>query len=176
MPRWVRRGYGLDVDLTPRWRPTARVFVVDPRERVLLFSSADEDGSTWWYTPGGGVHRGETLAAAAARELREETGYACSPASLGPLVATCAGTWPAASGERPRFAADSFFCLRVPHSDVDTSAQEDAERAYITGHRWWTLDELRAAAQVIWPLGLADLLTRLLRDGPPERPVRLPWA
>jgi len=54
---------------TPKWRPTARIFVVDPDARVLLFSSDDTDGSRWWYTPGGGVRRDETLAEAALREL-----------------------------------------------------------------------------------------------------------
>ena len=46
---------------TPVWRPTARLFVVDPDDRVLLFSSGDSTGRTWWFTPGGGVHRGETV-------------------------------------------------------------------------------------------------------------------
>jgi 8-oxo-dGTP pyrophosphatase MutT (NUDIX family) len=163
------------VDLTPRWRPTARILVVDPLERVLLFSSAAPDRTTWWFTPGGGVHRGETLEAAAVRELREETGYACTAAALGPLVAVSAGTWAAGDGKRPYFSADSFFWLRVPHADIDTGGQEEAERAYLTGYRWWTRAELAATGAVIWPRGLPGLLARLLRDGPPACPVRLPW-
>lgn len=159
---------------TPKWRPTARVFLVDPDARVLLFSSADTDGSTWWYTPGGGIHRGETLAEAAVRELAEETGYTVTKEELGPLVATCAGCWPTPSG-RPHFSADSYYFVRVPHPDIDTDGQQDAERAYITGHRWWTLAEIRGASEVTWPLGMADLITRLVAGDIPDRPVRLPW-
>ena len=44
----------------------------------------------------------------------------------------------------------------------------------ITGHRWWTVAELRAATERIAPLGLADLVDRLLRGDIPARPVRLP--
>jgi 8-oxo-dGTP pyrophosphatase MutT (NUDIX family) len=161
---------------TPKWRPTARIFVVDPEVRVLMFSSADTDGSRWWYTPGGGVRRGETLAEAAIRELAEETGYRCAEVELGPLVATCAGTWPGVDGGRPHFSADSYFFVRVTHADIDTGGQEDAERAYITGHRWWALDEIRTADEVVWPIGVADLVMRLVAGDIPDRPVRLPWT
>ena len=164
---------------TPVWRPTARMFVVDPDERVLLFSSAEESGRTWWFTPGGGMYRGETPAAAAFRELAEETGYACTEAEIGPVVATTAGTWTGDDG-RLFFGADSFFFVRVPHPDIDTDGQEEFERSFITGHRWWTIDELRTATDEISPMGLADLVAGLvagLMGGDASaRPVRLPWG
>ncbi len=151
--------------------------MLDPEGRLLLFSAADRVAGTWWFTPGGGVHRGETLTAAAVRELAEETGYVCTETDLGPLVATCAGVWPEPAGDGRRyFGADSFFTVRVSHPDVDTDGQEELERSVITGHRWWTVDEMRTASDVIFPIGLAGLVSRLLRSDVPGRPVRLPWS
>ena len=167
----------IGMDQTPIWRPTARLLLHDPPGRLLLFSALDPAGRTWWFTPGGGVHRGETLTAAAVRELAEETGYVCAEADLGPVVATCAGVWPSPGEDGRRyFAADSFFFVRVPHPVVSTDGQEELERSVITGHRWWTVDELRTATDEVWPLGLADLVADLLRDGAPARPVRLVWS
>jgi 8-oxo-dGTP pyrophosphatase MutT (NUDIX family) len=39
----------------------------------------DRPDDLCWVTPGGGVRAGETLAAAAVRELREETGIVVTP-------------------------------------------------------------------------------------------------
>lgn len=147
--------------------------MADPEERVLLFSAREGDGERWWFTPGGGVHRGETVQGAAVRELFEETGFACTEAELGAVVATSAGRWLAEEEGKLFLGAHSFFFLRVPKADVDTGGQEELERALITGHRWWTVAELRAATERIVPLGLADLLGPLLRGDIPSRPVRL---
>src|SRR5689334_18217958 len=149
----------------PRFRPTARLLVVDPDGRILLFSAAGVNGQVW-FTPGGGVHRGESLEAAAVRERAEE--------DIGPLVATCGGLWAAENG-RTFFGADSFFLVRVAGAWVDTNGQEALERSVITGHRWWTTGDLRATSDKITPNGLADLVDGLLRAGLPATPVRLAW-
>ena len=44
----------------PRFRPTARLLVVDPDGRILLFSAAGSRGPAW-FTPGGGVHLMDSL-------------------------------------------------------------------------------------------------------------------
>ncbi len=49
----------------------ARVLVIDEKDRVLLVRHTYMPG---WYLPGGGVDGGETMRAAAERELWEEVG------------------------------------------------------------------------------------------------------
>jgi 8-oxo-dGTP pyrophosphatase MutT (NUDIX family) len=161
------------VNPTPIFRPTARILVADPEGRVLLFSAREADGERWWLTPGGGVHRGETLKAAGVRELFEETGYSVTEAELGPVVATSTSFWRSSSG-KGFLGAHSFFFLRVPHTKLNTDGREDYEHTFLTGHHWWSVAELRAATEWIAPRGLADLLDRLLRGDIPGRPIRLP--
>jgi len=162
------------VTATPVWRPTARILLADPDERVLLFSAREPDGERWWFTPGGGLHRGETVVAGAVRELFEETGIRATEAELGPVVATSSSRWHAVAEGKLFLSAHSYFFLRVASPRIDTGGQEELERAMITGHRWWRTAELRAATERVSPPGLAGLMERLLRDGPPRRPVRLP--
>jgi 8-oxo-dGTP pyrophosphatase MutT (NUDIX family) len=162
------------VNQTPIWRPTARILVADPEGRVLLFSAREADGERWWFTPGGGVNRGETVEEAAVRELFEETGFAVTEAELGPVVATSASHWLAEESGKLYLGAHSFYFVRVAETKLNTDGQEALERSLITGHRWWSVADLRAATERITPLTLADLMARLLRGDIPDRPVRLP--
>lgn len=61
---------GEDGQREPRVR-VAAVIVRD--DRILLVRHA-KDGAEYWLLPGGGVHYGESLSEALAREVREETG------------------------------------------------------------------------------------------------------
>jgi hypothetical protein len=70
---------------------------------------------------------------------------------------------------------DDFFLLRTAAYDIDTTGFQAVERTHITAHHWWTLDELEAATEPVYPLGLAALLADLLAGRIPTEPVRLPW-
>jgi 8-oxo-dGTP pyrophosphatase MutT (NUDIX family) len=150
--------------------------VVDNAGRLLLFSGAVSNTALTgpkWFTPGGGVKAGESLAEAASREVAEETGLFRPPAGLGPVIAVCAGLWWA--GEQPFLGVDSFFAIRVGDLTVNDSGHQEAERSALRVHRWWTATELEQTRAIVFPLGAADLLHRILAGDLPAAPVRLPW-
>lgn len=69
--------------------------VFDAAGRVLLIERGRPPGVGQWTVPGGKLHHGETLAAAVAREVREETGVAVE---VGPLVEVVERVVPTADG------------------------------------------------------------------------------
>jgi 8-oxo-dGTP pyrophosphatase MutT (NUDIX family) len=157
-------------------RVAGRVLLVDGRERVLLFRGVDpgRPEHVYWFTPGGGLLPGETTAAGAARELREETGLAVAPAALGEPV------W----RETTEFPFDGvwyrqwqeFFLLRVGVWEVDTAGFNAVERASVDGHRWWTLDELARTGERVYPVDLATLVRAALDGVPVPWPAESPSA
>lgn len=153
------------------------MLVVDGDGRVLLLRYRGPDEApqeTVWLVPGGRVDDGESLAAAAARELWEEVGLNVDPTRLGDPVAVARGSWTDA-GTVMVEAVDTYFLLRIPGHDVDTTRLTGEERVNVLGHRWWSPVELSAATERIYPTELADLLGRLLVGGTPAEPITLPW-
>lgn len=146
----------------PLTRHAARVLLVDGAGRVLLFLGCDPDlpdGGRWWITPGGGLDEGETHREGAVREVLEETGLVLHPDELSDVVL-----------ERQvefRFAGtlyaqhEQFFLARVGAHEVDTAGFSPLERRFVLDHRWWTLEDLRATEDLVFPEGLADLVARL---------------
>jgi 8-oxo-dGTP pyrophosphatase MutT (NUDIX family) len=146
-------------------RVAGRVLLIDDTCRVLLIENNVDVGAdaTHWITPGGGTDPGETPAQAAARELYEELGVQVDlPSDARPD-----------HSDRERFTfnggtydqTNHYFLVRLPPgTPVAARGVDDIERSVLVGERWWTLAELRASDALIYPVGLADLLTRLCCD------------
>jgi 8-oxo-dGTP pyrophosphatase MutT (NUDIX family) len=159
----------------PRVRATARVLVLDPDGRVLLFGARLADLATppgpvlYWYTPGGEIEPGEGVRQAAVRELAEEIGLRVDPAALeGPVWLRRAVT--TLLGE-PVDARETYFALRDVVHEVDVRGQTDLEAYEDQPHRWWSTAEIAASAEAFVPAGLAEALGELLAGpwvGPPR--------
>ena len=167
-PDWVR---GPDGVLS---RTAARVLLLDDRDRVLLVRGHDVDGPerSWWFTVGGGIEAGESAAAAAVREVREETGIVLDPDALvGPVLRRSA----VFDFLREHCRQDEeIFLARVGGAAagaedaagaalVDREGWTAVEHAVLDEMRWWDLDELAAVEIEVFPEGLVDLVRPLLR-------------
>lgn len=96
-----------------------RILAVDGEGRVLLVRHTYLPG---WWLPGGGVDRGETLEAAAVRELREEAG----------LIARDRPRLISAHSNERFFPGDHVFLYRIDAWETRErkSSQEIAEVAF----------------------------------------------
>ena len=154
--------YHADAELPERH--AGRVIALDPQGRVLLFRYDDPPPSgVHWATPGGGLDPGEDCYAAAVRELREETGWV--EVAVGVELPALSGWRTILQKEAGRFFRqyERFFLARVPLPrlpvrDVDGMHASDGIHAV----HWWSLEELQATRDVVYPAGLAGIQRDLL--------------
>ncbi len=154
------------------WRTSARVVLLDEAGAVLLFRGSDPalpDAPRWWFTVGGAVEAGEELAAAAAREVGEETGLRVAADDLvGPLW--CRQAVFEFDGSVIR-SQELFFVHRTTRFEPTMGGHTALERRMIHGYRWCdgtVIQELVAGGETVYPLQLGELLDQaaVLADGP----------
>jgi 8-oxo-dGTP pyrophosphatase MutT (NUDIX family) len=133
---------------------------VDREGRVLLQLGRDRfpRDERYWLTIGGGKARGETLAQAGAREMREEAGIDVDPAALGEPIGSTVVEY-SAFGLVPVRQYQTYFAVAVDDAEVNPRHQGLIERLGIERHEWLSAGELERR-----PERLADPeLPRLLR-------------
>lgn len=161
--------------MSPPERPTARVVLLDGRDRILLLKGrlpSDPRAPGAWFTVGGGVEPGESLVEAAAREIREETGIL--DFDLGPVLWVREGVMKLGP-DQPMLFKESYILGRCEGAEPDRSGWNALERELIDDIRWWTRAELLTTSDRVFPPGLADLLEDVIAGRLPAEPVQIPW-
>jgi 8-oxo-dGTP pyrophosphatase MutT (NUDIX family) len=142
-----------------RRRPSARLLVIAPDERILLFRFNLADSSVavkdYWATPGGSLEGMETYAEAARRELFEETGFVAAVSDTHVHEREFILQMP---GGEEVLADERFFVARVASQAISKAAWTNVEKQIMVDHRWWSVAELKATGETVFPESLVAIL------------------
>ena len=138
-------------------RQTARVLPVDDEGRVLVLHGWDphHPDRPYWFTIGGAADPGESMRAAAVRELYEETRISVDPAQLGEPIAqnTIEFSW----GGRHIVQGQVFYAVPLESAEVSLDGLDLWERATTDKYGWLTAEDLETSEHPADP-GLPDLI------------------
>ncbi len=143
-------------------RTAARVILLDEDDHVLMIHGFDPRSpeATYWYSLGGGLDDGEEPAAAAVREVWEETGLRLDPAELvGPL-----------REERVVFPFEGreihqeqlYFAARTRRFDPVPAAFEELEVRSTVTIDWLDPRALHRVGETVYPVFLTELVDALV--------------
>lgn len=143
-------GGGLGAD-EPTRRTVARVLPVSSDSKVLLLLGCDPavPDVRYWFTIGGAVDPGESLADAGARELREETGIDVPAKDLGKPFGTfeVGFAW---NGHD--YVNDStMFAVALDETPISFEGLDRLESQSIFDARWWTPEDLDQDGRAVDP-------------------------
>jgi len=143
-----------------RKRAAARILVIDPDDRLLLFRFAFTRGAlagrTNWALPGGGIEPGETPEQAAIRELREETGMIV--ADVGASIGERSYKMRLPDGEVIAGHETYFLVRAAAASEINRDGWTRLETEIIAEHRWWSVAELKTTTETVYPVNLMAML------------------
>ena len=134
------------------------MLVIDRYSGAVLLFQYEDDGRTWWATPGGALEGDETFAEAAVREAAEE--LAVTSRSIRPLWRNTVEF----SFRGTLFRQDEqYFLLRIPAGDLALGEQvrEVHRHEGIIATRWWSLEEIETTSDQLFPEDLPQRLRAL---------------
>lgn len=145
----------------PIFRQAVRAILLTPQDEVLLMR-LKADGKIFWITPGGGIEAGESPHQALLRELSEEVGL--DDAAIGPLLWRRQQT---TTYYKKLWRQNEEYYL-VETERFVPQMSDRIEARLVTEFRWWHLDELAEAEEVISPLSLERIVSDYLARGAPD--------
>ena len=150
------------------------MLLLDRADRILLMNgrlpgNPERDGA--WFTIGGGLEAGETWLDAAAREFVEETGITAF--ELGPIVWAREGVL---NIPHPVIFDERYVVARCEGCEPSREGWNALEKDLIDDIRWWTVPDLAATTDPVFPGGLAARLPPILAGDYPVQPLVIPWG
>jgi 8-oxo-dGTP diphosphatase len=140
-------------------RRSARLVIIDPGGRLLLFKYHDERNPPFWSTAGGELKPGEDYRTAAQRELKEETGF---NVAVSQFLREREDVYAVARSDPARWI-EQYFLVECYQSDEPSRAGwNDEEHATIQDWKWWSLPDMRSEPELFIPKWLPDLLEACL--------------
>ena len=121
-------------------RRSARLFIVDSDDNLLLFKYHDEHRDPFWATVGGELKPGESYLDTARRELSEETGI---DAEIGPLLRERDEIYAVARSTPARWLEKYFLVRCKSHLPINQDGWTDEERDTIRDWKWWSLEDMK---------------------------------
>jgi ADP-ribose pyrophosphatase YjhB (NUDIX family) len=140
----------------PVLRRASRLIVLDDQERVLLFRHAGVNEKAFWAAPRGGLEGGETFEQAARREAQEE---------LGLTRFTLRRLWERETDfvhvDGPVHHQEWFFPIKGDLPTISSDVEKTHKQEGILDMRWWSVTELGATNELVFPEELVSELGRL---------------
>ncbi|WP_182376137.1 NUDIX domain-containing protein [Nocardioides sp. WS12] len=145
----------------PTRRTVARVLPVSSDSKVLLLLGCDPalPDVRYWFTIGGAVDSGESLAEAGARELREETGIDVPAADLGEPFGTFEVEF--AWDGRDYVNDSTLFAVALDETPVSFEGLDVLESQSIFEARWWTPEDLADDGRAVDPRLMEQMRTAI---------------
>ena len=158
---------------------SVRIILINQKNEIALVCADDPnmrsaDGTyagRFWFLPGGKIEANESMAEAVYRELKEETGLDAQVLELGPQV--WEGTVHLMKDGQPCDIQQYFYVAWAKNEHLRFYHLDAWENKCLEKLAWFSLEALQNSQEIVYPIGLSELLPDILQKKFPPKPTHI---